>query len=218
MTIASEITRIQNNIAAAYTAASGKGATLPATENSDNLATCIGSIPSGGSGVGIPREIVNGVWQVPSLTTYSLPSGVTEIGNSGFSSSFWGCTSLTSVDFITVTTVGDNGFGSAFRGCTSLQSISFPALTTIGTQGFNSAFGSCQNLTSISFPSLTTSSFVGTNKNYFSNMMLQTGTSTTHTIHFPSNLESTVQGLNGYPLFGGTSGSVVCAFDLPATN
>lgn len=48
MTIASEITRINNNIAAAYTAASGKGATLPATENSDNLATCIGSIPSGG--------------------------------------------------------------------------------------------------------------------------------------------------------------------------
>lgn len=49
MTIESEITRIQNNIAAAYTAASGKGATLPATENSDNLATCIGSIPSGGT-------------------------------------------------------------------------------------------------------------------------------------------------------------------------
>jgi hypothetical protein len=49
MTIASEITRIQTNIANAYTAASGKGATLPANQNSDNLATCIGSI-SGGSG------------------------------------------------------------------------------------------------------------------------------------------------------------------------
>lgn len=48
MTIASEITRIQTNIANAYTAASGKGATIPATENSDNLATCIASIPSGG--------------------------------------------------------------------------------------------------------------------------------------------------------------------------
>lgn len=47
MTIASEITRINNNIAAAYTAASNKGATLPATQNSANLATCIGSIPSG---------------------------------------------------------------------------------------------------------------------------------------------------------------------------
>ena len=52
MTIASEITRIQTNIANAYTAASGKGATLPATENSDNLATCIASIPAGGGGSG----------------------------------------------------------------------------------------------------------------------------------------------------------------------
>lgn len=52
MTIASEITRIQTNIANAYTAASGKGATIPATENSDNLATCIASIPSGGGGSG----------------------------------------------------------------------------------------------------------------------------------------------------------------------
>lgn len=48
MTIASEITRINNNIADAYTAASGKGATLPATQNSANLATCIGSISAGG--------------------------------------------------------------------------------------------------------------------------------------------------------------------------
>jgi hypothetical protein len=49
MTIASEITRIQTNIANAYTAASSKGATMPATENSDNLATCIASISGGGA-------------------------------------------------------------------------------------------------------------------------------------------------------------------------
>lgn len=48
MTVASEITRIEGNISAAYTAADAKGATMPATENSDNLATCIASIPSGG--------------------------------------------------------------------------------------------------------------------------------------------------------------------------
>lgn len=50
MTIASEITRINGNISDAYTAAGNKGATLPATQNSGNLATCIASIPSGGSG------------------------------------------------------------------------------------------------------------------------------------------------------------------------
>ena len=49
MTVASEIQRIEGNISAAYTAADAKGATMPATENSDNLATCIASIPAGGS-------------------------------------------------------------------------------------------------------------------------------------------------------------------------
>lgn len=49
MTIASEITRIQTNIANAYTEISNKGGTLPATEDSDNLATAIGTI-TGGSG------------------------------------------------------------------------------------------------------------------------------------------------------------------------
>ena len=48
MTIASEITRINGNIAAAYTALSNKGATMPATQNSNNLATTVASVPSGG--------------------------------------------------------------------------------------------------------------------------------------------------------------------------
>lgn len=47
MTIASEITRIRNNIAAAYTALSDKGATLPATQDSANLADCVESVSSG---------------------------------------------------------------------------------------------------------------------------------------------------------------------------
>ena len=50
MTIASEITRINNNIAAAYTAANNKGASLPNTQNSANLAECINSISAGSGG------------------------------------------------------------------------------------------------------------------------------------------------------------------------
>lgn len=49
MSIASEITRINNNISAAYTAVSNKGGTLPLTQNSANLATAIGTISGGGS-------------------------------------------------------------------------------------------------------------------------------------------------------------------------
>lgn len=44
MSIASEITRINNNIANAYTQVNSKGGTLPATQNSNNLATAISSI------------------------------------------------------------------------------------------------------------------------------------------------------------------------------
>lgn len=44
MSISSEITRITGAIADAYTAASGKGATMPGTQNAENLANCIGSI------------------------------------------------------------------------------------------------------------------------------------------------------------------------------
>lgn len=47
MTIASEITRIKDNIAAAYTAAGNKGATMPVTQNSANLATTVASVPAG---------------------------------------------------------------------------------------------------------------------------------------------------------------------------
>lgn len=47
MSIASEITRINTNIANAYTQCDNKGGTLPQIQNSTNLANTIASIPSG---------------------------------------------------------------------------------------------------------------------------------------------------------------------------
>ncbi len=46
MSVASEIARIKNNIAAAYDEAEAKGATMPAAENSANLADTVASIPT----------------------------------------------------------------------------------------------------------------------------------------------------------------------------
>ena len=79
MTIASEITRIQNNIAGAYTALSAKGATLPETQNSANLATTVASVPEG-SGETVTAtnsssyDRVSGekVWLNKSGDTYSI--------------------------------------------------------------------------------------------------------------------------------------------------
>ena len=49
MSIVDEIARIKGNIASAYTVAGGKGATLPAVQNSANLAGCIDTITGGGA-------------------------------------------------------------------------------------------------------------------------------------------------------------------------
>ena len=73
-------------------------------------------------------------------------------------------------------------------------------------------------LRDVYFNGLRTTSFGATYKTQFTNMMQGTGTSVTHTLHFPSNMEATISTLTGYPLFGGSSGYVVCAFDLPATS
>ena len=57
MSIASEITRINGNIADAYSACSGKGATMPQTQNSANLADTIDSIQQGGGGAPTKKNI-----------------------------------------------------------------------------------------------------------------------------------------------------------------
>lgn len=44
MSVQSEITRINNNVANAYSAVGSKGGTLPAVQNSANLAAAINSI------------------------------------------------------------------------------------------------------------------------------------------------------------------------------
>ena len=79
MTIASEITRIKNNIAGAYTALSAKGATMPATQNSANLATTVASVPAGGGDTvtatnNSSYDRVNGekVWLSKSGDNYSI--------------------------------------------------------------------------------------------------------------------------------------------------
>jgi len=59
MSIQSEINRINSNIANAYDELETKGATMPQTENSNNLATTIASIPSGGGTVEPEEKDVN---------------------------------------------------------------------------------------------------------------------------------------------------------------
>ena len=73
MTISSEITRIKTNIESAYVRLNEKGATIPEEKTSANLATCITSIPSGGTVNNQDKTIVeNG--------TYTADKGYSGLG------------------------------------------------------------------------------------------------------------------------------------------
>ena len=106
-----------------------------------------------------------------SLTSLTLPSGVTSIGESAFTGcsgltsltlpscittiddcTFYGCSGLTSLTLpSSVTSIG----GSAFSGCSGLTSLTLPSgVTSIGDY----AFSGCRSLTSLTLPSSVTSS------------------------------------------------------------
>ena len=149
-----------------------------------------------------------------NLTSASLPSLTTISGDNGCKFMFNNCSGLTSFDLSLLTTVsGRNGCGSMFAYCTSLTTVSLPSLTTInGGYAVGTTFRGCTNLTTLSFPSLTPNSF-GTQTTQF-NSMLQNVTGCT--VHFPSNIQSTIgswASVTGG--FGGTNTTVL--FDLPAT-
>ena len=121
--------------------------------------------------------------QGKTATTYSIPNGVTSIGDSAFN----GCTSLSSIVIPnSVTSIGERTFAdckkltsitipnsvtsigdSAFNGCTSLTSIYIPdSVTSIG----NEAFYFCPSLPSIYIPDSVTSigyrAFAGCKQNF----------------------------------------------------
>jgi hypothetical protein len=84
-----------------------------------------------------------------SLTSITIPSGVTSIGNQ----TFYRCDSLTNITIPeSVTSIGN----WAFEGCTSLTSITIPSgVTSIGSF----AFVDCTNVNSMIIPSSVT--FIG---------------------------------------------------------
>lgn len=154
------------------------------------------------------------------ITAISFPNLKTVSGSQAMTYAFRQAEGITSVDFSSLKSVTNiNGFAYVLYGLNKLETVTFPALDDLtGASCLQYCLAGCTKLSSVSFPALKTTSFGSSNNNQFAGLMGTTGTSVVHTIHFPSNLQSTIAGLSGYPLFGGSSGYVVLSFDLPATS
>lgn len=199
------------------------------------MADAIDNIPAGGTG--IPREVSNGVYQVPEITSFSLPSNATNVGKyalayafdshpsltsvdlsslttvsgeQAFYNAFYNCKSLTSVDLSSLVTVnGNRAFSFAFYACSALTSVDLSSLVNVtGYMSFYNTFSACSSLTSLSFPALTVSG-LGFGSTQFDNMLNGV---TGCTVHFPASVQAKIETMTGYPKFGGTNTTVL--FDL----
>ena len=155
------------------------------------------------------------------LATPNLSSLTTISGEQCAEYLFNRCYGLVSVELPSLETIdGKYAARNMFNICSNLTTVRLPKLKTIlGDSAMTSFFSSCTNLTDAYFNGLTTTSFGdGATKTQFVNLLYSTGSTVTHNLHFPSNLESTVSQLQGYPTFGGISGYVNLLYDLPATS
>lgn len=158
-----------------------------------------------------------------NLISADLSSLVNISGNFSLQNAFTNCSNLSSVNLSSLVNItGSYALTNAFDSCSALTSITFNNLSKVlGSFCFKEAFYGCTSLAIINFPALTSNSFINDenifNRNALKDLLYESGTNVVHVIHFPSNLEDVISGLNGYPTFGGTNGYVQILFDLPAT-
>lgn len=134
--IATELTRIQTAKADIKTAIEAKGVQVPSNALIDTYDTYIGQI-SGGGGGQAEQDLKDLIER--DITSITIPSGTTSIGNYAFNY----CRSLTSVTIPnSVTSIGQY----AFAGCNNLTNITIPnGVTSIS----DCTFQYCYGLTSV---------------------------------------------------------------------
>lgn len=171
-------------------------------------------------------------------------SSLETVGDSGLLQAFLDDYSLNSVNLSSLKTVADDGLADAFDRTglygefvlsslesvgwtglsytlyeTEIESLKLTSLSSIGNYGLMGVVAGCKKLSSMYFNSLKTSTFA-TKKNQLQEMFDEytSETSGSCTVHFPSNLQSTIATLIGYPTFGGNSSRIILAFDLSETS
>jgi hypothetical protein len=143
VSVASEINRIKSNIADAYTEAEAKGATMPATENSDNLADTVASIPEAVQPTLITKQITaNGTYAAEDENADGYSEVTVDVASSIDSLIDGSITEIQS----NVSTVKKYAFAYS-----SIQRAVLPSVTDLGNYAF--AFS---NLEEANYPLLTT--------------------------------------------------------------
>lgn len=102
--------------------------------------------------------------------------------------------------------IGSATLGSLCRS-SNITTFTCESLKTIDGAGFGQAFRASSLSTDLRFPALK-----DIQSSTFGGMLTNVSN---QTVHFPSNMQTTVEALTGYPNFGGTNTTVL--FDLPAT-
>ena len=137
MSIATEISRIQQAKADIKTAIEAKGVTVPSSATIDTYDDYVSQISGGGGGTSYENELKGIIDR--SITSIEIPSGITYVGQY----SFYACQSLT--DVVIPSGVEIIHFG-AFQQCTSLSSVTMPNSVT---QISDYAFATCSTLSDI---------------------------------------------------------------------
>ena len=153
-----------------------------------------------------------------NLTIADFSGLETFSGANIFQYAFSGCTNLETLDFSNLVSVSGTGsFLHMIEGCSKLKTLYFPKLTTIVSSPFlgsAAAGGAFANsfLENLYFPSLTSSTNMSSST--FNHMLKGV---TGCTVHFPSNLQSTMSSWSSVTSgFSGTN--TVVLWDLPATS
>lgn len=167
MSIATAIQNAQQKVAAAYTAVSSKGGTLPQTQDLSNLPTAINSISGGGSkfGASIDSFLGNvdssGILYPANTDTYLSFDGVKKMKDYALYHKFYHDADIDGVTFPDLeelrnsSNMGNFALTNAFSQCTSLTYARFPKLKHIqALNAFNGIFAGCPNLTEINFDNL----------------------------------------------------------------
>ena len=152
----------------------------------------------------------------PSLQSFNLDSleDIGGHGETGLLETFYG-SGIKEAVFPNLTTARENGLLDTFGECSNMT-CRFPKLEMLYTskddddsEPFFYCFSWC-NSVDVYFNALKTTSFEG---RFVFSQMLQKANGCV--LHFPSNLQSVVEGLFQYPDFGGTNTTIL--FDLEPT-